>query len=232
MQPIRFVAAQAFRPSMLALAVALVSPQLMARGVVESSAAGFGSIMPEGMAKALVDINGNQTLVTVINGVTHTVYSSDAPDSYGVINGGVLNVLANSVVDSLDIDNSTLNVDSSTVRQGVDIHSGEAWIKGSTIRSETGIALRLFLTATDLITPARVHLEDSLVTGLGFGIAVATTGELWLANSVVEGVGDLAGQEGNAGIKLIGGVAHIVNGSRVNGRDSGIQIFNGSHGFR
>ncbi|MCF7542216.1 autotransporter outer membrane beta-barrel domain-containing protein [Pseudomonas sp. P2647] len=56
-------------------------------------------------------------------------------------------------------------------------------------------------------------------------------GEIWLKSTQVEGLGTAASLAENGGLKLSGGVAHVLEGSHVIGEDSGVRIINGTHGL-
>ncbi|MCF7538296.1 autotransporter outer membrane beta-barrel domain-containing protein [Pseudomonas sp. P2652] len=56
-------------------------------------------------------------------------------------------------------------------------------------------------------------------------------GEIWLKSTQVEGLGTAASLAENGGLKLSGGIAHVLEGSHVIGEDSGVRIINGTHGL-
>jgi outer membrane autotransporter protein len=176
-------------------------------------------------------VDGKKMVVNEVDGVARTLDGILDAGNFRVINGGELNLVNGASIDWVEIQNSTLNVNGSFVRDGISVHSGEVFIEDSTVSNADGIGVRLYLTGTDLVSPSVVTLKNSTVTGIGFGGAVGTTGEIRLANSSITGTGTLSDQDGNAGLKLAGGTARVTEGSHVAGSESGIRIINGTHGL-
>ncbi|WP_082060906.1 autotransporter outer membrane beta-barrel domain-containing protein [Pseudomonas abietaniphila] len=146
-----------------------------------------------------------------------------------VRNNGHLNLIAGATADAVRVDKSTLRIDSSAVRKGVQVASGNANINNSTIQRSDGIALELFLVVPDVLTPTTARVAKSVLSGVGYGVLVAGNGELWLADTNVEGIG--YGPGGNGGLTLNGGAVHITDGSHVIGDDRGIHIADGTRGL-
>ncbi|MEX6666466.1 autotransporter outer membrane beta-barrel domain-containing protein [Pseudomonas sp. W2-17] len=220
-----------FQRNVLGLSVGLFSPLLFAKSAIDlpldlSTDADEVSIR---LKTELVD--GKEIPVYEVDGVTRTLDGVLNAGNFRVINGGELNLVNGASIDWVEIQNSTLNVNRSLVRDGISVHSGEVFIEDSTVSNVDGIGVRLYLTGTDLVSPSVVTLKNSTVTGIGFGGAVGTTGEIRLANSSITGTGTLSDQDGNAGLKLAGGTARITEGSHVAGSESGIRIINGTHGL-
>lgn len=220
-----------FQRNVLGLSVGLFSPLLFAKSAIDfpldlSTDADEVSIR---LKTELVD--GKKIPVYEVDGVTRTLDGVLNAGNFRVINGGELNLVNGASIDWVEIQNSTLNVNRSFVRDGISVHSGEVFIEDSTVSNVDGIGVRLYLTGTDLVSPSVVTFKNSTVTGIGFGGAVGTTGEIRLANSSITGTGTLSDQDGNAGLKLAGGTARITEGSHVAGSESGIRIINGTHGL-
>ncbi|WP_456292788.1 autotransporter outer membrane beta-barrel domain-containing protein [Pseudomonas sp. AK106] len=220
-----------FQRNVLALSVGFFSPLLLAKSTLDFTVGlSAGSDVELSRTKTEL-VDGKKILVHEVDGVPHTLDGVSNAGNFRVINGGELNLVNGSTIDWVEIQNSTLNVSRSFVRDGIGVHSGEVLIQDSDVSNADGIGIRLYLTGSDLVSPSVVTLKSSSVTGVGFGAAVGTTGEIRLANSLVTGIGTLSDQEGNAGLKLAGGIARISEGSHVSGSESGIRIINGSHGL-
>ncbi|WP_410934364.1 autotransporter outer membrane beta-barrel domain-containing protein [Pseudomonas sp. W5-01] len=92
-------------------------------------------------------------------------------------------------------------------------------------------ALELIMNVKDPTTLSTAHVSGSTIKGAGYGIMVSAMGEIWLKSTRVEGLGTSASLAGNGGLKLSGGVAHVLEGSHVIGEDSGVNVINGTHGL-
>ncbi|WP_419789359.1 autotransporter outer membrane beta-barrel domain-containing protein [Pseudomonas petrae] len=92
-------------------------------------------------------------------------------------------------------------------------------------------ALELIMNVQDPTTLSTAHVSGSTIKGAAYGIMVSAMGEIWLKSTQVEGLGTAASLAENGGLKLSGGVAHVLEGSHVIGEDSGVRIINGTHGL-
>ncbi len=167
----------------------------------------------------------------IVDGITMTIDPSVGSRSYLVINGGTLNATKGATIKNVYLQKSRLNIDSGYVAEGIAVSSGGAHIRDSQIQNQMGLGLQLLLTQSDVLTGGFVHVYNSEILGASYGAAVGTTGELWLANSVVRGLGYTANIRGNGGLRLTGGIAHLAENTRVEGEDNGILIVNGSEGY-
>lgn len=220
-----------FQRNVLALSVGLFSPLLFANSDPDFPLGRLTDTAAESNRIKAEFINGRQFVVHEVDGVPHTLDGVLDAGNFRVINGGELNLVNGSSLNWAEVQNSSMNVNRSFVHNGINVHSGKVFIEDSAVSNSSGIAIRLYLTGTDLVSPSVVMLKNSTVNGMGFGAAVGTTGEIRLTNSFVTGTGILSDQDGNAGVKLAGGTAHITEGSHVAGNESGIRIINGTHGL-
>jgi len=215
------------KPKALALAMGMISPTLWAQqassvpttveltnyAVIDS----YDLAKPKKSDESFVPVDK-----TVVN-----VDASVPSQSYLVTNGGVLNVLEGGVVDSIAMSHSEVNVQAGLVRNGIAVSSGSLKLAGATVENAKGLGLQLLLTETDLITGSQAHVTNSSITGGVYGLAVGATGELWLANSLVQGIAaDGASKAG--GMRLSGGTAHVTDNSSIRGEVNGIYIVNGA----
>ncbi|WP_419789477.1 autotransporter outer membrane beta-barrel domain-containing protein [Pseudomonas petrae] len=92
-------------------------------------------------------------------------------------------------------------------------------------------ALELIMNVQDPTTLSTAHVSGSTIKGAAYGIMVSAMGEIWLKSTQVEGLGTAASLAENGGLKLSGGIAHVLEGSHVIGEDSGVRIINGTHGL-
>ncbi|MFP3848475.1 autotransporter outer membrane beta-barrel domain-containing protein [Pseudomonas sp. W5-01] len=176
-------------------------------------------------------MTGVKREVTVVDGVIHTVGASSGLASYSVINDGVINILPGGVADWVGVDKSTLNVKDGEVKGGVEIFGGQANINDASVMRSDRAALELIMNVKDPTTLSTAHVSGSTIKGAGYGIMVSAMGEIWLKSTRVEGLGTSASLAGNGGLKLSGGVAHVLEGSHVIGEDSGVNVINGTHGL-
>lgn len=220
-----------FQRNVLALSVSLFSPLVIANSDLDTPPGHLAGSGEESAWATTELVDGKLVVVHEVDGVPHTLDGTLDAGNFRVINGGELNLVNGTSINWAEVQNSTMNVSRSFVHDGINVHSGKVLVEDSTISNVDGIAIRLYLTGTDLVSPSVVSLKNSTVTGMGFGAAVGTTGEIQLTNSFVTGVGTLGDQDGNAGLKLAGGTARITEGSHVAGDESGIRIINGTHGL-
>lgn len=153
--------------------------------------------------------------------------SSTPATSYYVMNGGVLNVLKDGVVNAVAINHSKVIVDDGSVKEGIVLSSGDLKLVNATVGNDKGSGLVLLLTKTDLLSPSTAHITDSSITGKNYGMAVGTTGEAWLVNSTVRGMNE-DGTPASGGMRLSGGAAHVMGNSHISGDVDGIYIVNGA----
>ncbi|MEN5029974.1 autotransporter outer membrane beta-barrel domain-containing protein [Pseudomonas sp. Ps21-P2] len=184
-----------------------------------------------GVRKTLLEVAGVKREVTVVDGVIQTVGASSGLASYSVINDGVINILPGGVADWVGVDKSTLNVQDGEVKGGVEIFGGQANINDASVMRSDRAALELIMNVKDPTTLSTAHVSGSTIKGAGYGIMVSAMGEIWLKSTQVEGLGTSASLAGNGGLKLSGGVAHVLEGSHVIGEDSGVNVINGTHGL-
>jgi len=153
--------------------------------------------------------------------------SSTPTTSYYVMNGGVLNVLKDGVVNAVAINHSKVIVDDGSVKEGIVLSSGDLKLVNATVGNDKGSGLVLLLTKTDLLSPSTAHITDSSITGKNYGMAVGTTGEAWLVNSTVRGMNE-DGTPASGGMRLSGGAAHVMGNSHISGDVDGVYIVNGA----
>jgi len=153
--------------------------------------------------------------------------SSTPATSYYVMNGGVLNVLKDGVVNAVAINHSKVIVDDGSVKEGIVLSSGDLKLVNATVGNDKGSGLVLLLTKTDLLSPSTAHITDSSITGKNYGMAVGTTGEAWLVNSTVRGMNE-DGTPASGGMRLSGGAAHVMGNSHISGDVDGVYIVNGA----
>ncbi len=220
-----------FRCSLLALSVGLMGPVVSLNSVHASELLLTTGPIAAGVRKTLLEVAGVKREVTVVDGVIHTVGASSGLASYSVINDGVINILPGGVADWVGVDKSTLNVQGGEVKGGVEIFGGQANINDASVMRSDRAALELIMNVKDPTTLSTAHVSGSTVKGAGYGIMVSAMGEIWLKSTQVEGLGTSASLAGNGGLKLSGGVAHVLEGSHVIGEDSGVNVINGTHGL-
>jgi outer membrane autotransporter protein len=153
--------------------------------------------------------------------------ASTPATSYYVMNGGMLNVLKDGVVNAVAINHSKVIVDDGSVKEGVVLSSGDLKLVNATVGNDKGSGLVLLLTKTDLLSPSTAHITDSSITGKNYGMAVGTTGEAWLVNSTVRGM-NKDGTPASGGMRLSGGAAHVMGNSHISGDVDGVYIVNGA----
>lgn len=220
-----------FRCSLLALSVGLMGPVVSLNSVHASELLLTTGPIAAGVRKTLLEVAGVKREVTVVDGVIHTVGASSGLASYSVINDGVINILPGGVADWVGVDKSTLNVQDGEVKGGVEIFGGQANINDASVMRSDRAALELIMNVKDPTTLSTAHVSGSTIKGAGYGIMVSAMGEIWLKSTQVEGLGTSASLAGNGGLKLSGGVAHVLEGSHVVGEDSGVNVINGTHGL-
>lgn len=220
-----------FRCSLLALSVGLMGPVVSLNSVHASELLLTTDPIAAGVRKTLLEVAGVKREVTVVDGVIHTVGASSGLASYSVINDGVINILPGGVADWVGVDKSTLNVQEGEVKGGVEIFGGQANINDASVMRSDRAALELIMNVKDPTTLSTAHVSGSTIKGAGYGIMVSAMGEIWLKSTQVEGLGTSASLAGNGGLKLSGGVAHVLEGSHVIGEDSGVNVINGTHGL-
>lgn len=153
--------------------------------------------------------------------------ASTPATSYYVMNGGMLNVLKDGVVNAVAINHSKVIVDAGSVKEGIVLSSGDLKLVNATVGNDKGSGLLLLLTKTDLLSPSTAHITDSSITGKNYGMAVGTTGEAWLVNSTVKGMNE-DGSPASGGMRLSGGAAHVMGNSQISGDIDGVYIVNGA----
>lgn len=220
-----------FRCSLLALSVGLMGPVVSLNSVHASELLLTTGPIAAGVRKTLLEVAGVKREVTVVDGVIHTVGASSGLASYSVINDGVINILPDGVADWVGVDKSTLNVQRGTVKGGVEIVGGEANINSASVMRSDRAALELIMNAQDPTTLSTAHVSGSKIAGAAYGVMVSAMGEIWLRSTQVEGIGTASSLAENGGLKLSGGVAHVLEGSHVIGEDSGVRVINGTHGL-
>lgn len=220
-----------FRCSLLALSLGLMGPVVSLNSVHASELLLTTGPIAAGVRKTLLEVTGVKREVTVVDGVIHTVGASSGLASYSVINDGVINILPGGVADWVGVDKSTLNVKDGEVKGGVEIFGGQANINDASVMRSDRAALELIMNVKDPTTLSTAHVSGSTIKGAGYGIMVSAMGEIWLKSTQVEGLGTSASLAGNGGLKLSGGVAHVLEGSHVIGEDSGVNVINGTHGL-
>ena len=165
-----------------------------------------------------------------VRGETRYVTAEDEAISYQVSDRGVLNALPGSHLKDVSISASNFNADGSQVLGAVVVTSGEANVKNSKIKNVDGTAVSLLFVESDPLAISRMHIEDSEVSGAAHGVAVGTTSELWLKNSTLQSSGS-SGKINYSGLRLSGGVAHATANTKIEGKDNGVYIVNGSFGY-
>ena len=212
-----------FNRNILALSIGVFSPALWAEQALldDTTLPVRGGVGTE--------MSNQGTEFVVVDGVTHTVDSSDKPTNYLVRNRGRLNLIDGATAEEIRVEKATLQIDSSTVSKGLEVASGDANIRHSTIQRPDGIALELLLVVPDVLIPTTARVANSVISGAGYGALVAGNGELWLSGTHVEGIGYLRGD--NGGLTLNGGAVHITDGSHVIGDERGIGIADGTKGL-
>lgn len=220
-----------FRRSLLAVSVGLMSPFVGLGPALASELLVTTDPIAAGVRNTLLEVAGVKREVTVVDGVIHTVGASSGLASYSVINDGVINIVPDGVADWVGVAKSTLNVQGGRVKGGVEIFGGEANINDASVMRSDRAALELIMNVKDPTTLSTAHVSGSTIKGAGYGIMVSAMGEIWLKSTQVEGLGTSASLAGNGGLKLSGGVAHVLEGSHVIGEDSGVNVINGTHGL-
>jgi hypothetical protein len=153
--------------------------------------------------------------------------ASTPATSYYVMNGGMLNVLKDGVVNAVAINHSQVIIDDGSVKEGIVLSSGDLKLVNATVGNDKGSGLLLLLTTTDLLSPSTAHITDSSITGKNYGMAVGATGEAWLVNSTVKGMNE-DGTPAAGGMRLSGGAAHVMGNSHISGDVDGVYIVNGA----
>jgi outer membrane autotransporter protein len=153
--------------------------------------------------------------------------ASTPATSYYVMNGGMLNVLKDGVVNAVAINHSQVNIHDGSVKEGIVLSSGDLKLVNATVGNDKGSGLLLLLTKTDLLSPSTAHITDSSITGKNYGMAVGATGEAWLVNSTVKGMNE-DGTPASGGMRLSGGAAHVMGNSHISGDVDGVYIVNGA----
>lgn len=214
------------KPNMLVLALGLTSPVLWAQQASYPPGQSSGDSQNSDVVDLLEpDASGSSTVL--VDGRTETVMSSTPATSYYVMNGGVLNVLKDGVVNAVAINHSKVIVDDGSVKEGIVLSSGDLKLVNATVGNDKGSGLVLLLTKTDLLSPSTAHITDSSITGKNYGMAVGTTGEAWLVNSTVRGMNE-DGTPASGGMRLSGGAAHVMGDSHISGDVDGVYIVNGA----
>lgn len=214
------------KPNMLVLALGLTSPVLWAQQASYPPGQSSGDSQNSDVVDLLEpDASGSSTVL--VDGRTETVMSSTPTTSYYVMNGGVLNVLKDGVVNAVAINHSKVIVDDGSVKEGIVLSSGDLKLVNATVGNDKGSGLVLLLTKTDLLSPSTAHITDSSITGKNYGMAVGTTGEAWLVNSTVRGMNE-DGTPASGGMRLSGGAAHVMGNSHISGDVDGVYIVNGA----
>jgi len=214
------------KPNMLVLALGLTSPVLWAQQASYPPGQSSGDSQNSDVVDLLEpDASGSSTVL--VDGRTETVMSSTPATSYYVMNGGVLNVLKDGVVNAVAINHSKVIVDDGSVKEGIVLSSGDLKLVNATVGNDKGSGLVLLLTKTDLLSPSTAHITDSSITGKNYGMAVGTTGEAWLVNSTVRGMNE-DGTPASGGMRLSGGAAHVMGNSHISGDVDGVYIVNGA----
>jgi outer membrane autotransporter protein len=214
------------KPNMLVLALGLTSPVLWAQQASYPPGHSSGDSQNSDVVDLLEpDASGSSTVL--VDGRTETVMASTPATSYYVMNGGILSVLKDGVVNAVAINHSKVIVDDGSVKEGIVLSSGDLKLVNATVENDKGSGLLLLLTKTDLLSPSTAHITDSSITGKNYGMAVGTTGEAWLVNSTVRGMNE-DGTPASGGMRLSGGAAHVMGNSHISGDVDGVYIVNGA----
>jgi outer membrane autotransporter protein len=214
--------------ALLSVSLTAFVPHIYAQSEVE---AGLGKKVADQTSffkKVPIDLNGTETLATLIDGVDRTVDASDLPDNYLVINGGQLNVVGGGAVGTVLVEQSTLKVVDGSVLNGIINSDGQVILDQAQVSSSVGIGLRLSSNTSGVNVHPTARVQNSSVTGVGIGLATGVRGELWVHQSSIN-VTSLPGDPGVA-LRMDGGVAHLGGKSRILGDLHGIAVVDGSRG--
>jgi outer membrane autotransporter protein len=214
------------KPNMLVLALGLTSPVLWAQQVSYPPGHSSGDSQNSDVVD-LLEPNASGSSTVLVDGRTETVMASTPATSYYVMNGGMLNVLKDGVVNAVAINHSQVIIDDGSVKEGIVLSSGDLKLVNATVGNDKGSGLLLLLTTTDLLSPSTAHITDSSITGKNYGMAVGATGEAWLVNSTVKGMNE-DGTPAAGGMRLSGGAAHVMGNSHISGDVDGVYIVNGA----
>lgn len=216
----------ALKRTLLALSVG-VCPTMGAAEVFDSDSP-FRAADAEGEEQRSNDVN--TTYDKIISGGAQTVTSADRPFSYYVSNRGTLNALPDSSLKDVHVRASSFSAQGSHIAGGVSVEYGEANIKDSNVENTNGTGVSLEFVQNDLLDVSHMRVDNSTVVGSEHGATVGTRGELWLNNSVVQGLG--GGDKSNySGLRLTGGIAKVSANTKIKGKENGVYIINGSFGY-
>jgi outer membrane autotransporter protein len=220
-----------FRRSFFVLSLGFMSQPAKAQQVHGVQPVSAVSTTASDIDRATHDVGGMMRDVMTIDGRAFTIDASTVFDSYRVINDGVLNITPGGVADWVGVEKSKLNVQSGTVAGGIDVSGGQAEIHNGVVKRGDGAAIELIMNARDPTTRSTARLSGSRVEGASYGVMISAAGEVWLNATQVQGIGVSSALKENGGMKVSGGIAHVLGGSHVTGEDSGIRIIDGTHGL-
>ncbi|WP_165973482.1 autotransporter outer membrane beta-barrel domain-containing protein [Luteibacter rhizovicinus] len=195
-----------------------------------------------------------QTAPVVVDNSTETVTSAVPPESYDVINGGVLNVLTGGKTHQVTIDASTLTMAGATVFGNDLAHAGFPVIRlldstGSIADSTISAPLSGGIDARDSVLSLAHTTMDAQGVALYLSAsgahAVGSTSQVTVTDSVLAGNGGafvvagadlslarttLLGRDdgsdlSGAGLTLLGGTTRATDGSTITGDRNGVRIF-------
>jgi outer membrane autotransporter protein len=220
-----------FRRSFFVLSLGFMSQPAKAQQVHGVQPVSAVSTTASDIDRATHDVGGMMRDVMTIDGRAFTIDASTVFDSYRVINDGVLNITPGGVADWVGVEKSKLNVQSGTVAGGIDVSGGQAEIHNGVVKRGDGAAIELIMNARDPTTRSTARLSGSRVEGASYGVMISAAGEVWLNATQVQGIGVSSALKENGGMKVSGGIAHVLGGSHVTGEDSGIRIIDDTHGL-
>ncbi|QVE19624.1 pertactin family autotransporter [Pseudomonas cichorii] len=161
-----------------------------------------------------------------VDGREETVDSSTPVHSYSVNRNGLLNVLSGGVADHVLVDNSRLVVNYGTVNSGVDATDSRITLDHAIVRNDKGVGMSLGTREIGVNPGTWAKIDDSDISGLGYGIGLSQLSRLEMSNTRVYGAVSADGRYAE-GLLVSGGDAVITGSSHIRGDRNGIRIIEG-----
>lgn len=174
-----------------------------------------------------VNVAGHGAMATIpVDGREETVDSSTPVHSYSVNRNGLLNVLSGGVADHVLVDNSRLVVNYGTVNSGVDATDSRITLDHAIVRNDKGVGMSLGTREIGVNPGTWAKIDDSDISGLGYGIGLSQLSRLEMSNTRVYGAVSADGRYAE-GLLVSGGDAVITGSSHIRGDRNGIRIIEG-----